>query len=708
MRLTTLSYTLAILVCAGQAWGQPQSPERELAPSPAVAPDVAKSAEAVARAKAVLERARLVYAGLSSYQDHTTAQTLVQGENGEKPEQAPTESTVRFKSPDQFLVQGDTSTLACNSRTWMFYQAKYRQYTETPLSGTVAEHLAQTADPVRISPVLRVLATHGASELLIPGAIKLSGSKPEIRDGRAGTLVFLTVLADAREAMSPAVPLAAWFEESTGLLGETTLDLTSLYNMVNDRPPRSDDEDPEEERAVGFHDSIKITSALLVHRYSQIKLDQEFGEESLGFVPPEGTERVNTFHKQDPAAAAQQGMVKNRAPDFKAVDLDDKAVSLADYKGRVVVLDFWATWCGPCVAAMPQMQSLATKFANEPVTILGVNQDRERTAGQIRTFLEAKKITLRQALDPENTIGQSYNVHAIPCVAFIDKEGKLQDVVVGYSPGHAAGFDLRIRNLLDGKPIHEGSELVEQAAADTPGEMAGGTLPAVDDPSPEAAALKPVATPASTPILDAVTREIDVDGDGTLELVTVLDRNEPPAGLGIFRSDGTIERRLPLEQAVNGTVAWFDFGLKQWSVVHQTQSSAGQNRITVVGYSEKGNRLWKYRIETASERSAQAVLAVGDLAGDGSACTAVLVNSYVVAKSGASRTTLQDPRASLLVLDSHGQALAVRRIGQSGSLVRCVGATSKEEKPSILVTADGRMLRFMFDGSKIVKSPEQK
>lgn len=704
--MNRLSILALLLAAQTFASFQPAATEPAGAPvaSPVMPAATAMTAAGVAKAQEVLTKARAAYVAIKTYQDKTTSVFVPITEDGDTRGERTTEAVVRFKRPDMCLVKGDRMAFASDGKVITNYQGEFKQYTTTPVGNSLDAVISQMQDSVLIPPTLRILAAgDGLLENLFAGAIKVLGSAAETLNNKPGTTVYFLVLSDSRDPGSLPIPLNAWFDDQTGLLGRTNVDFGPFYNLMA-RELEKEQEQQEEES--GFHGPAKFKSAILTHTFSDIKIDAELGEESLAFVPPADAEKTNAFHKVDRSAAAQREMLKNMAPDFKTTDCEGKTISLADFKGRVVLLDFWATWCGPCVAAMPQMQDLARKFEGQPVTILGVNGDADKSAADIQAFLDRKKVTIRQALDPENKIGESYNVNAIPCVVFIGKDGKVEDVITGYSPGHASEFALRIQNLLDGKPIHEGSELADQADA-APEDM-GGTFPTVDDNSPEALALKPVGTAAGTAIFSSLSRLIDLDHDGNLKLVAPLDRNEPPAGLAIFHSDGRLDKRLPLELAANGTIAGFDFGLNQWSVVHQTTSSGGLGRVSIIGYGPEGKRLWKYRVDTATERSATARLAIGDLAGNGKPQTAVLITSYIPSKSGSNLTSLTDVRTTLLVLSETGEALAFRRIGQNATSIAITPPQSKGESPSILVTADGRLLKFTFDASKALKSTDAK
>jgi peroxiredoxin len=119
------------------------------------------------------------------------------------------------------------------------------------------------------------------------------------------------------------------------------------------------------------------------------------------------------------------------APDFSLAALDGATVRLALLRGKIVIVDFWATWCGPCVAALPALMKVTRKFEDRGVVLLAVNQSEEREA--VARFLERKDWDLRVLLDQDGAAGRAYGVEAIPRTVIIDRAGIVRHVQVGLS-----------------------------------------------------------------------------------------------------------------------------------------------------------------------------------------------------------------------------------------------------------------------------------
>ena len=130
--------------------------------------------------------------------------------------------------------------------------------------------------------------------------------------------------------------------------------------------------------------------------------------------------------KADPSL----GWVGQVLPDFSAaVDLDGTPISLADYRGKVVLLDFWAVWCGPCLGEIPRIKAVYERYHDKGFDVIGVSLDED--AAVLREFIKEKEIPWRQIFDGQKGAGhlvQQYGIRGIPAPFLIDREGKVISV----------------------------------------------------------------------------------------------------------------------------------------------------------------------------------------------------------------------------------------------------------------------------------------
>lgn len=116
--------------------------------------------------------------------------------------------------------------------------------------------------------------------------------------------------------------------------------------------------------------------------------------------------------------------------DFTLSDLSGKPVKLSDYRGKVVMLNFWASWCPPCRSEMPAMQKLNEKMAGKPFAIVAVNL--EKGAGDaVRKFIAKNGYTFKVLLDDKGEVAARYSIYSIPTTFIIDKKGKVVDKLIG-------------------------------------------------------------------------------------------------------------------------------------------------------------------------------------------------------------------------------------------------------------------------------------
>lgn len=163
--------------------------------------------------------------------------------------------------------------------------------------------------------------------------------------------------------------------------------------------------------------------------YTQVLDNEAKGKELLEQLKKDFPESkvVAWLKKQEAAERIRAALVAGtKFPEFNEKDLLGKPFDLAIYKGKVVLVDFWATWCGPCVRELPNVQKVYEKHHSAGFEILGISLDSDKA--KLEKFLEANKMPWQQYFDGkgwENKLAQQYGVNSIPATYLLDAEGKI-------------------------------------------------------------------------------------------------------------------------------------------------------------------------------------------------------------------------------------------------------------------------------------------
>jgi peroxiredoxin len=144
--------------------------------------------------------------------------------------------------------------------------------------------------------------------------------------------------------------------------------------------------------------------------------------------------------------SASAGELSGAAPGFDLVDRAGNSLALADLEGEVVMVNFWATWCGPCREEMPHLEALYQRYSDLGFTLLGVNVEEDSSGAD--EFLEETPVTFPILFDPENSVSKLYNVVAMPSTVLIDRAGNMRFIHHGYKPGYENDYQSQIRALL--------------------------------------------------------------------------------------------------------------------------------------------------------------------------------------------------------------------------------------------------------------------
>ncbi len=188
-----------------------------------------------------------------------------------------------------------------------------------------------------------------------------------------------------------------------------------------------------------------------------------FGE-CATLAKPSDPARLRAQHfAEDPMLS-----LKKRAPAFEVTALDGSRFNLDAMGGRVVLIDFWATWCGPCNEALPEVKKIAKDFAGEPLVIISVSWDNDDA--KWRQFIEKNEMTWMQYRDADHSLSRAFGVEAIPHYFTIDSDGVLTAEMVGSDSNVEGRLKKLVAKARDAQK--QRGELAEQrsGAAAAPGQ----------------------------------------------------------------------------------------------------------------------------------------------------------------------------------------------------------------------------------------------
>ena len=140
---------------------------------------------------------------------------------------------------------------------------------------------------------------------------------------------------------------------------------------------------------------------------------------------------------------------QEKAPDFKLLDLKSKQTELKEYLGKgPVVVDFWASWCKPCVKSLPKLQKIYDKYKKYGLTIIGINQDGPRNRSKINPFIKSQGINFPILFDDNSDVMRRYRIVGLPATVIISPEGNVVKVHKGYRAGDEKLFEEEIISLI--------------------------------------------------------------------------------------------------------------------------------------------------------------------------------------------------------------------------------------------------------------------
>ena len=138
--------------------------------------------------------------------------------------------------------------------------------------------------------------------------------------------------------------------------------------------------------------------------------------------------------------------ISGKAPEFTLKSRSGHNLRLSDYRGQVLLINFWASWCGPCRQEMPLLENLYKRYNKLGFTIMGVNVDTDST--KANNYLKDMSVTFPVVYDTTNAVSKSYNVNAMPTTVIVDRNGNMRFLHQGYKPGYENHYKKEVVQLI--------------------------------------------------------------------------------------------------------------------------------------------------------------------------------------------------------------------------------------------------------------------
>ncbi len=374
-------------------------PALAMEPAPSTEPSTQPSTQPVvtSAAAALLAQIRSGYSGIKTL-------VLEGTQNGHfdvdgHQEEQHSDFTSTYQSPNKFQLEskdktGGTLAIGSTGEKVYLYDAashRYKLFDAKPKL-TLDDLDPQVASAIRHEDLSLALAmTLDAGTDLIDGASTVDVAPDTTIDAVAcPTLRIGTEMGDILVSFDPA----------THLLRRQSQDFTKFMHMRG---------------------AQVVKQAAIVADF-KVKADAKVTDDQFAWAPPAG---ATEFHEQKEPSSLEGAA----APAFELKGMDDKAVKSDDLKGSVYVLDFWATWCGPCRAALPKLDEIYQSKKADGLKVFAVNlQEDKDTAAK---FVAATHLAIPVLLDTDAKVAESYEASAIPETVLVGKDGKVRKVFVG-------------------------------------------------------------------------------------------------------------------------------------------------------------------------------------------------------------------------------------------------------------------------------------
>ncbi len=375
-------------------------------------PPAASSSTAVVepKARAAVDRMRAAYRGMTSYSGTIEVAAT---ESFALPS---VKAKLRFQRPNRISVvtteRSGTARAVCDGKTlYAVVPDEPKKYLKRP---------APAGSQALVTALMESGATGPGLTAILAGADPIRQFQRSLKSVRFG-----------EESRIAGTPVETVTIDVEGPQLQATL---TLFIGKNDHLLRR----------AQFAQKVGSQVLTVTENHSDIRRNPVLPASAFLFTPPRGAKPVVSFGPLPYDESLQPGA---RPFPIQANDLAGKPLTLSQYKGKVVLLDFWATWCGPCVQELPNVAAPYKTYRGRGFEIVGISLDRPGQQPALAAFVRENKISWRQIYDEKGSLARRYGVQAIPFTLLIGRDGRIAAV----NPRGAAALDEAVRSALAGK-----------------------------------------------------------------------------------------------------------------------------------------------------------------------------------------------------------------------------------------------------------------
>jgi peroxiredoxin len=339
----------------------------------------------------------------------------------EKPNRLRNESIINSSTRDVDLFSNGAQKISY-MKEWKQYRVEQAPEVSTSddletMESYVAKNIILSHDPSRN-------LKRGIEDVNKAGDDMLNGISTTVIELHKSAASLGTRMVPTEVNTDIMIPVRLWIGQEDNLIHRLAyeVDMEQVVSRM-----------PEEQRA-RMQDYYAGMKVFVTETHKDIETDPDFADDYFDFVVPQGTQLVEKFVPPNRPGSEQSIAINEPAPGFTLRDTEGIEASLSDFEGKVVLIDFWATWCSPCIEAMPDVQVLHEIYKERDVVVLGINSW-EQQKENVKPFLKEHKITYRILLDSDDDVIKKYRVRGIPTFFVLDKKGTVRYSYTGMPPG---------------------------------------------------------------------------------------------------------------------------------------------------------------------------------------------------------------------------------------------------------------------------------